>query len=246
MANRKEILSFLDNFLDIHTFTDKSPNGLQVIGKDTIERIALGVSLSQELIEKSIASSADMIIVHHGLFWGESKIDNPLLRKRLKLLLDKDMNLAAYHLPLDAHKEIGNNISLCKILHLDFDCMFGNVNGKYIGVMATTKMPFDDLIKVIMKELKVKPRYWQNCAPSRICIVSGRGSGLLDQAVSNCDTFITGELLENPPAIAKEANMNLIFLGHYNSEKLGVINLGKELERKFGVETFFIDIPNDI
>jgi dinuclear metal center YbgI/SA1388 family protein len=251
MPKRDSIVSFSDSFLSIDSFRDRSANGLQVIGRDDVKRISAGVSFSLELLERSIRSKSDMILVHHGLFWGDlGRIDNEILKAKIKGLFDSRISLCAYHLPLDAHLDIGNNISLLREIGLDLDKPFAPYDGKDIGVIGknTKGISMKEAIGIFEARFSSKVLSFKNNeAFSKIGIVSGRGgASFMDAYREGCDTFITGEAQESLPALAKEAGMNLIFIGHYNSEKIGIWNLSKLIGKKFGVETEFIDIPNSI
>ena len=251
MTNRDQIIIFINNFLNISSYKDNSSNGLQIIGKNDVKKIALGVSYSLEFLEKSIELNCDIMIVHHGLFWGKiDRIDNSILKERIKKVFDHDLNLAAYHLPLDGNEEIGNNVSLCNELGFKFDKMFCDYEGKKIGTLCTNinNINFKDLKKIMKNKFDSEPIIFKNNENfKKIGIISGAaGSLVIDALKENCDTFITGETKEGSPALAKEAGINIIYMGHYNSEKIEIIKLGKILQKEFNIETEFIDIPNSI
>jgi dinuclear metal center YbgI/SA1388 family protein len=254
MAKRDEIVKFLNQYLKIDEFEDKSANGLQVPGKQEVQKIALGVSASLALFEEAAKRGADMIIVHHGLLWegGELRIDE-LRKKRFKLLFDKDLSLLGYHLPLDGHSEIGNNAQILKKLQLKKKARFSQYGGNFIGLVGELekKISFGELIKKVNRLFNCQS-FALNFGPKMVKtvgIVSGGGGGASDMVEAfkyQCDVYLTGEPFESGYQMAKEAKLNVLGPGHYNTEKFGVQELGKLLEKKFKVKTEFIDIPNPL
>lgn len=254
MAKRDEIVKFINEYLKIEKFEDKSANGLQVAGKEEVDKIALGVSASLALFEESAKRGADMIIVHHGLLWegNELRIDE-LRKRRLQILFDKDISLLGYHLPLDGHPVIGNNIQILKKLNLKKKEEFGKYGGKFIGVVGELKrkMPFKEFVKVVDKLFSCQS-FILSLGPEMVKtvgIISGGGGGANDMIEAfkyHCNVYLTGEPFESGFAMAKEARLNVVAPGHYNTEKFGVQALGKLLEKKFKVKTEFIDIPNPL
>lgn len=254
MTKRDEIVKFINQYLIIDKFEDKSANGLQVAGKQEVQKIALGVSASLALFEEAAKNGADMIIVHHGLLWegGELRIDE-LRKKRLQLLFKQDISLLGYHLPLDGHPEIGNNAQILKKLNLKKKEGFGKYGGKFIGVVGELekKISLGEFIKKVDKlfncqsfVLKFGPKMIKT-----IGIISGGAGGasdMIEAFKSQCDVYLTGEPFESGYQMAKEAKLNVLGPGHYNTEKFGVQELGKLLEKKFNVKTEFIDIPNPL
>lgn len=251
MAERDEIASFLDDLLNVARIRDHGINGLQVIGKNEVTRIALGVSASLELFEAAVQWGADMLVVHHGLFWSNSPREiRAILKERLKILFDHDVSLLAYHLPLDAHPEFGNNIQLARRLSLQVETHdFGLYEGTYIGVIGSTPqpMPFESFAESVAIALSLTPHILPSGPDtiSRVGIISGGAASHIQDAIDcECDVYITGELGEPTAALAREGHINAIGLGHYNSEKYGPIALGHLLQEQYGVQTEFIDIPN--
>lgn len=251
MAQRDEIAAFLDDYLDVARIRDHGINGLQVEGKGKVEKVALGVSASLELFERAAEAGADMVIVHHGLFWSNSprEITN-VMKQRLKTLFDHDITLLAYHLPLDSHPEIGNNAQIAKLLGLHVESgAFGLYDSTSLGVIGATQEPvsFTSFAQLVASALSVTPHVLASGPEmvSRIGIISGGAASQLHEAiVRECDVYLTGETGEPTLALAKEGHINFIGLGHYNSEKYGPIALGRLIEQQFGVATEFIDIPN--
>jgi len=254
MIKRDKIVKFCDEYLKVDTFTDYCYNGLQIEGKEYISKIVTGVSLSRQFIEKAIDEKADMIIVHHGLF--KNQLGDPpriigIFKERIKLLIEHDINLCGYHLPLDAHPEIGNNISLARLLELtNLEHLISPYYGEigYIGDL-NKDMKFIDFVEYVDKTLHTKSFIIAagNEWVKKIGIISGGSAIEYSEAyMQGADTYITGEIKENVVREVEETGMNFINAGHYNTEKLGVQNLGKLLSKKFNVEMRFIDIPCEI
>jgi dinuclear metal center YbgI/SA1388 family protein len=248
MEKAKNIIEYCQEYLETAKFDDGCYNGLQVEGKGEVKKIIAAVSLSEELIKKSLALQADMIMVHHGFFAGA--LPSPLElkgfnRQRLKMLLENDINLAGFHLPLDFHPEIGNNISLCKLLKIK-DPEY--LEGGYIGELPQ-KMDFQEFVQLVDKKLHTKSITIQ-AGPDRVkkvAIISGGASPEFILAKeAGADTYITGDIREHTVREVEEEKINFINAGHYNTEKLGIQNLGELVAKKFDVEVEFIDIPNEI
>ena len=248
-----EAVAHLDNLLDPTRFKDYCPNGLQVPGKATVSKLATSVTASAELIERAIAAEADLVIVHHGLFWGSkpAPIDAPM-KRRLKLLFDADIALAAYHLPLDAHPEVGNNALIGKALGAETLTPFAPHEGEPIGQLA--HFPGDGIearaLFAKVAELTERTPLVFDSGPDQVhnlAIVSGGGAGYFPDAVAaKADAFLTGEPAERVMAEAQETATNFIAAGHYATETFGVRRLGEDLATRFGLEHTFIDVPNPI
>lgn len=247
-AKRDKIIEFCDEYLKVKDFEDGCFNGLQVEGKEDTSKIVTGVSLSKTLIEKALEKQADMIMVHHGFF--KSDVPSPLKitgyrRGRLKMLLENDINLAGYHLPLDAHPLIGNNISLAKMLGLVKNKPFSI---GFIGELPK-EMDFEKFRKKVEEQLcthsfvikagkkKVK----------KVGIISGGASSYFEEAhLVGADVFLTGDIWEEVVRKVEEVEMNYISVGHYNTEKDGIRNLGNMVAKKFKIEVEFVDVPNEV
>lgn len=247
-AERDKIIAFCDEYLKIKDFDDKCFNGLQVEGKAEIGKIITGVSLSKKLIEEAIAEKADMIMVHHGFFTGDTPAPLHLFgyrRNRLKLLLENDLNLAGYHLPLDAHLVIGNNISLAKILEVKKNKAF---SFGFMGELDKT-VDFEKFKNTVDERLQV-----QSFAIAagkkkvkKIAIISGADSPEFEAALlAGADVFLTGDIREDVVRKVEEAGINFINAGHYNTEKEGIRNLGNLVAKKFRVDVEFADVPNEV
>ena len=253
----RDVVGYLDTTLEIERFNDYAPNGLQVEGALEVETIITGVSASAELIGKAIEADADLIVVHHGLIWGGglSKIVGPMAR-RLQLLLGNDCSLAAYHLPLDKHPRLGNNVGLCDVLALGPEREpFGNVRGTKLGVAGSWAKPLtrDEAIgRVAAGVCKGQtPRFVFPYGPPtvrRVGICSGAASDLLeDAAAAGCDLFLSGELAERAGDLAKELQITLIAAGHYATEVFGPMRIADELRMKFpSLRCEFMAAPNPL
>jgi dinuclear metal center YbgI/SA1388 family protein len=245
--NRTELVRYLDELLQTTQIDDASQNGLQVEGPDSVDTIAFAVDASIATIQGAVESGAQMLIVHHGLFWNKPlQITGPLY-KRMKLLLDGNCALYASHLPLDMHPEHGNNILLARSIGITDPRPFGEYHGVVIGFSGELDTPVSPLeLRTRIEKstgglCKVISRTELS---SKIAIVSGDGSSLLEDAArEGFDTFITGESKHASFHVAAEYGINLIFGGHYATETLGVKSLMDHLIRKFKLTGKFIDIP---
>jgi dinuclear metal center YbgI/SA1388 family protein len=252
MTRRDELIAFLDGLLASPGRPDYGPNGLQVPGADEVELVVTGVSAHLELFERAAAAGAQFVLCHHGIFWGDSA--GPVteqLKARLKVLFDNDMTLAAYHLPLDAHHEVGNNALICEGLGLQRREPFGEAKGESIGWVgeATEPLALPDLVGRARALFGSDPLVFDSgpAEISRVGIVSGGGSSALGEAIAlGLDAFVTGEPTEHVMADAREGGIHFISGGHYASETFGVRRLGELLEEKFGVRHTFVEIPNPV
>ncbi len=253
MSLRDEIVGFCADFLKVREFEDYCHNGLQVEGRAELEKIVTGVSLSERLIRAGIEKKAGMIIVHHGVFadqLGKPPVVKGVFRNRLKLLLSHDINLLGFHLPLDAHPQIGNNISLCKLLGLE------NIEPVDIGFQGELKqtMDLDDFVDTIRQNVsksivpeKDVVRSAGSPKVSKVGVVSGGASNYYEKFEgTGIDTFLCGDLRENVVREVEELGINLINAGHYNTEKFGVRNLGQKVAGEFNIDVEFIDVPNSV
>jgi dinuclear metal center YbgI/SA1388 family protein len=248
-----DIIEELDGILEPARFEDYGPNGLQVPGAAQVETVATGVSANLELFELAAAERAQLLLVHHGLFWGSDfgPID-VVLRRRLKTLFDADIALAAYHLPLDAHLQFGNNALLAQSLGAESIEPFAMHRGQSIGVLARLRgdgLAADDLFTRVGEVTARDPLVFA-AGPARVrsvAIVSGAGSDYLaDAAVAGADALLTGEPAERAMANAREAGIHFIAAGHYATETFGVRRLGEHLAERFGVRHVFLDVPNPV
>ena len=254
MVARDRIIKFCEDYLKAKKFTDAFHNGLQVEGTESISKIVTGVSFSVALIDEAIKRKAQMIIVHHGLFAKNipmPPVINGHFKNRLKLLLSNDINLAGFHLPLDAHSAIGNNISLAKLFNLKNikpinTADYGEIG--FIGDFARPKL-FTDFVKEVNKKLNTKsyiiPAGLKHV--KRLGIISGGAApDYIDAVKMGADIYLSGDIREDLVEAIKETKINFINAGHYNTEKLGVQNLGKLIAKKFKIRVEFVDVPCEV
>jgi dinuclear metal center YbgI/SA1388 family protein len=247
------IVEALDELLEPAAFEDLGPNGLQVPGGAEVHRIVTGVSAQKELIERAIELDAQLLLVHHGLFWDFHPTGlTPVLAERLRPLFKHDLALAAYHIPLDAHPEVGNNAILANALGCERHEAFGDFRGRAIGRAGTFPgggVGAQELFARV-REVTGRDPLVQGAGPGivrRIGIVSGSAADALGEAAAlGLDAFLTGEPREHVMADARELGMHFIAAGHYATETFGVRALGDWLASRFGVEHIFVDIPNPV
>lgn len=252
MAARDDIIEFCDEVLDADSFTDYGPNGLQVPGEVNVSKIATCVSAHLESIEAAVAADAQLLIAHHGLFWDflPRSLSAPMA-KRLKTALGAGLSVAGYHLPLDAHREIGNNVLLAKALGFEASGEFSVVKGSPIGVIGRQAdgIAAAELFDTVRSEISPEPLVFDS-GPDlvrSIGIVSGAAASSIHEAVSlGLDAFLTGEPAEHAMADSKEGGVHFIAAGHYATETLGVRRLGDLVADRFGIVHEFIDVPNPI
>jgi dinuclear metal center YbgI/SA1388 family protein len=252
-AKVDDIIAELDSLLDSGGFADYCPNGLQVPGGAEVSTVATGVTAHLELFEQARAAGAELVLVHHGIFWGSSPLALDVsLKARLKLLFDGDISLAAYHLPLDAHPELGNNALIARGLGAASLEPFALHRDRAIGFLADFAGDGVEAPELFarVRELTGREPLLFDSGPdriSRIGIVSGAGADYLGDAVAaGADAFLTGEPAERVMAEARESSTHFIAAGHYATETFGVRRLGEHLAERFGVRHLFIDVPNPI
>ena len=238
----------LDDLLVPGAFSDLGPNGLQVPGRDTVAKIVTGVSAQRDLIDRALALRADLVLVHHGLFWDFHPTGlTPALAERLRPLFKHDVALAAYHLPLDAHPVVGNNAQLAERLGCASHEPFAEIGR--LGTFAGDGIAATDLFTRVRVVTEREPLVFDG-GPERvrrIGIISGSAAKYLPQAVAlGLDAFLTGEPAEHVMADAREAGIHFIAAGHYATETFGVRRLGEHIAERFGIEHVFVDIPNPI
>jgi len=247
-----ELVCFADELLSVDNYSDYATNGLQVEGRSTVKKIITGVSANQALFDQAIAQKADLILVHHGLFW--HKADNrpiQLMRKRLDVLFRHNVSLLAYHLPLDFHLIYGNNIQFAKVLGFNFEkthCDRGTDLLIFLGELDQ-EITGENLSDRLTKRLHRKPFHiaGQTKTIRKIAwCVGGAQSGLYAAAKAGVDAYITGEVSEPIVSIAHETGMHLFAAGHHATEMFGVQALGEHLATKFNLEHQFINIDNPV
>jgi dinuclear metal center YbgI/SA1388 family protein len=250
MTERTDLLAAFDTLLQPERFRDHGPNGLQVEGRSRVQKIVSGVTASRALIEAAIAAQADTLFVHHGLFWkGQDGRITGWLKQRLALLLAHDINLFAYHLPLDAHSELGNNAQLGRQLGLVGQSRFGAQDLGWLGVRT------DHAAFVSAKALADHVEFALNrpvallnnaeVAIKKIAWCSGGAQSYFDAAIAaGADAFITGEMSEPQAHIARECGVAYIACGHHASERYGAPAVAAHVAAQFGLAHQFIDIDN--
>ncbi|MGH2905410.1 MAG: Nif3-like dinuclear metal center hexameric protein [Solirubrobacterales bacterium] len=252
MADRNEIIAYLDELLDSPGFPDYGPNGLQVPGAAEVTTVVTGVSASLDLFEAARERGAELVLAHHGMFWGDGNdAISPQRAAQLKLLLGNDISLAAYHLPLDAHPEVGNNALLIEALGLRIADPFGDHKGRSIGWLAETTGDTDaEALRAQLAQVTGREPLFFDFGPAmikRVAVVTGSAPDYLQAAVdAGADAFITGEPAERVMNVAKECGIHFAAAGHYATETFGVIRLGELLAEKFDVQHEFVDLPNPI
>jgi dinuclear metal center YbgI/SA1388 family protein len=252
MADRDEIIAYLDELLEIDSYADYGPNGLQVPGAGDVSLVVTGVSAQRELFERAAAAGAQLVLCHHGLFWDfHPRALSPAMKERLRVLFDADISLAGYHLPLDAHPEVGNNALVCAALGLERAERFGEHKGASIGFVGRSSegVPIGELRERCAAAFEQEPFVWE-CGPElvrSVGIVTGAGASSLGEAAARgLDAFLTGEPAEHVMADARESGVHFIAAGHDASERVGIRRLGELVAERFGVEHSFVEIGNPI
>jgi dinuclear metal center YbgI/SA1388 family protein len=247
MASRDEIVAFAAELLDLPAYPDYGPMGLQVAGAAEVRKIACGVSASRDLFERAAEAGAQMVLVHHGLFWErESRVVGPVLRERLRALFDADLSLVAYHLALDAHPELGNNAFLARELGVERERPFAGVGW---GGALSAPTAIDDLSARVRNVVDRMPLVFPYGPEEirRMAICSGGAARHLADAIEEgYDAFLTGEAAEPTKHLAKEARIHFIAAGHYATETSGVQALAARLADEFGLDWQFVDLPNPV
>jgi dinuclear metal center YbgI/SA1388 family protein len=253
MARRDEIVAHLDDLLAAPGWPDYGPNGLQVPGAEEVELVVTGVSAHLELFERAAAAGAQMVLCHHGILWDKApRAISPALRRRLEALFSADLSLVAYHLPLDAHPEVGNNALICERLGLARAEPFAEHRGRsigWIGEAGGDGLGPSELVERCAAAFGARPlAYLDGPEPiRRVGVVSGGGAGSLAEAVElGLDALVTGEPSEPAMADAREGGIHFLAGGHYATETFGVRRLGELLAERFGVEHRFLEIPNPV
>jgi dinuclear metal center YbgI/SA1388 family protein len=247
-VKRDDLVKWLDTYLNISAFEDRSLNGLQVEGADEVQKIAFAVDGSLRTFEQAAEIGADMLITHHGLFWGQPLAVSGMHKNRIKYLLDKNISLYASHLPLDAHPEVGNNWGLARILGLTDLQVFGS---KRIGVKGVFPNPITlrDLANQIEKELgeSVLVHAGGKLEISSLGIISGGAAwDIVRAAEEGLDAFMTGEPLHEVFYEAFERKINALYAGHYMTETVGVKLLEEKIKLEFNLATQFILLPTGL
>ena len=247
MARRSEIDQYLSALLQTASFKDYGPNGLQIEGRDEVRRLVSGVTASRALIDAAIDTQADALLVHHGLFWRgyEGRITG-WLKQRIARLLAHDISLYAYHLPLDAHAEFGNNAQLGARLGLSADARFGEQSLGFIGTLSVPCSVADLAGRCERLSGRVPTAIdGDGRALTRVAWCTGGAQSYFESAIAaGADVFITGEISEPQAHLARETGVAFMAVGHHASERYGVQALGAHLAATFGIEHRHIEIDN--
>lgn len=245
-----KMLAEINKTLRPELFNDYCPNGLQVEGRAVIRHLVSGVTASQRLLDAAIEQGADAIIVHHGYFWrGEDAVVTGLKRRRLKTLLDADVSLLAYHLPLDAHAELGNNVQLAQVLGLTPTGELMRQNNQAMGLVCdlSEKIGAIALQQRIALALNRQPLHIEGGSSlvSRIALCTGAAQHYIEQAAAlGADAYISGEISEQTVHSAREHGVHYFAAGHHATERYGIKALGEWVAQRFDIQHTFIDIDN--
>jgi len=247
LADRDEILAYASELLDLDAYPDYGPMGLQVAGTREVKRLACGVSSSLELFERTAAAGAQMLLVHHGLLWDrDPRVIDDASRRRLKTLFDAEITLAAYHLALDAHPELGNNALLARELGIDPSEQFAGIG---FGGPLAEPVSVEDFTARVRDKLGSEPVVFAY-GPERVeraaVITGGAARHLVDAAGAGYDLFLTGEPAEPSMHTARELGIHFVAAGHYATERIGIQALTERLAERFDLEWEFIDLPNPV
>ena len=245
----KQLCDFCDEYLNVDDFNDYCPNGLQVEANPSVEHIVCGVTASQALIEAAIEQGADTLIVHHGYFWkGESQPITGYKARRIASLIRNDINLLAYHLPLDAHAEVGNNVQLARVMDWQLSRNFGEQ-----GLLFEGSLPRRQSLAELTSEIETRLDTSAlviaggEHAIERIAWCTGAAQGFIETAAAcGVDAFVSGEVSEPTFHLAREMGIHYIAAGHHATERFGVQALAAEIANRFAVRQQFIDIVNPV
>lgn len=252
MINLQDLVRYTDDLLDTERFKDYCPNGLQVEGRSSVRKIVSGVTASRDLIEAAIANEADVLLVHHGYFWrGEDPRIVGIKRQRIELLLQHQISLLAYHLPLDAHPIYGNNAQLAEILGFDVAGRFGDGLDTGLGMYGSLCQPLKatDMVKLIETKLQRVPLHIAGDSGmiNKVAWCTGAAQSYIEQAVTlGVDAYISGEVSEPTYHIARENGIHYFSAGHHATERYGAMALAQHLADHFGLEHQFVDINNPV
>jgi dinuclear metal center YbgI/SA1388 family protein len=254
----RDVVGFLDSNLEIDKFKDYAPNGLQVEGRHEVDTVVCGVSANAALIDRAVELGGDLIVVHHGLVWGGGipRVTGALA-KRLASLLGNGVSLAAYHLPLDKHPRLGNNVGLADAIGLGLGNRewFGDVKGHALGLSGSWSSPIsrEEAIARITSGVcgKRTAPFVFPFGPEivrKVGLCTGAASDLLeDAAAARCDVYVTGELAERAGELARELQVTLIACGHYQTEVFGPSRLADELRMRFpALSVHFVPVPTPL
>ncbi|MCO6537509.1 MAG: Nif3-like dinuclear metal center hexameric protein [Gilliamella sp.] len=248
-----ELEQIINNELQISRYRDYAPNGLQVQGRKQVNKIVTGVTACQLLLDKAVELKADAVLVHHGYFWkSEPQTITGIKYQRIKTLLTNDINLYGYHLPLDGHAVLGNNIELANLLGISVDKRNDITDLLFTGTLnkPLTALQFKQKLEQVLHNNQQCVLFCGDNAPqviNRIAWCSGGGQDYIEQAaLMGVDAFFTGEVSERTIHIAREYGINFYAAGHHATERYGIKKLGEWLASCYGVEVIFVDIDNPV
>lgn len=251
MVQLSELVGYADQLMAVN-LSDYCPNGLQVEGRPEIRKIVSGVTACQSLLDKAVELGADLILVHHGYFWkGENPCVAGIKRQRLKTLLSHDISLVAYHLPLDVHETLGNNVQLAQRLGLHITGKLDPESRHSIGLVGELSPPLalDDFAALINAQMQRAPMHIAGHASriKRVAWCTGAAQGYIEKAIAQgVDAYISGEISEPTVHVARESGIHYFAAGHHATERYGVQALGEHLAERFGIQHQFVDIDNPV
>jgi dinuclear metal center YbgI/SA1388 family protein len=247
VAHRDEVLAYAAELLDLDAHPDYGPMGMQVVGAEEVTRVVCAVSSSRELFERAAAAGAQLVLVHHGILWNnEPRTIDRRMRARLEALFDGDITLAAYHLALDAHPEIGNNALLARALGIEPERPFAGIG---VGGRLAEPSGADAFARRVAAAVGREPlvfAYGPEPIATAAVVTGGGGRSLADAAAAGYDLFLTGEPQEPSMHVAHELGIHFVAAGHYATETLGIQALARALAERFGLDWSFIDLPNPV
>ena len=249
---RDDLVTYLNRTLEVQAFPDYGPMGLQVHGRSTVETVVTAVSASRALFEAAAERDAGLVVVHHGLFWdNDSRVIDPLMRERLRVLFDHDINLAAYHLALDGHPTLGNNARIIQALGFEKERVgFAPVGDRPVGWFGSVSdpVPADEFAQCVQQAIGPLHAYYAN-GPSeirRIAVCSGGGPRYFQEAAAKgCDAFVTGDMFEPVEMWSRELGVHFLAAGHYATEVFGVQALADLIATDMDCDAEFLDLPTN-
>jgi dinuclear metal center YbgI/SA1388 family protein len=252
MVELNELLAWCNSTLNVKAFKDYCPNGLQIEGRCSVDKIITAVTASQQAIDAAIVANASALIVHHGYFWkGEPEPLTGIKGQRIKKLMQHDISLIAYHLPLDAHPSLGNNAALADLLDIKITGPLDPSEAQPIGNVGelATAMRTSDFINMLNNHLQRAPLHLAGSSDTvqKIGFCTGAAQDFLYKAAAQgCDTYISGEVSERSYHEARELGIHYFACGHHATERGGVQRLGQALARQFNLDVTFMDFDNPV
>ena len=252
MVQLAELVKYCDELLDVKAYQDYCPNGLQVEGAAEVNKIVTGVTACQALIDAAVAEDADLLLVHHGFFWkGESANLTGMRRRRIGALIENNISLLAYHLPLDAHADVGNNAQLAQRLNLEVEGRFGRNERDQVGMYGRLPraMEAHAFAQHITKALGREALHLAGVGDQveRVAWCTGAAQGYIEAAAElGVQAFVSGEVSEQTTHFVRESGVHYYAAGHHATERYGVQALGQLLVKQFGITNVFIDIDNPV